>query len=144
MQPQNTQEMSHDHNNTRILPVHAWWGVNRKGELYRFSSSLLHKHLLSWGKRPHVAPLLQLLLSMPNPRWPPRSSQTVASLLFHSLQLQYVHKPQFIQHRVGPGMSALTGHNRNNVCFWTKTISHTHTQQGFYVTSRGLRPSQKV
>lgn len=42
--------MSHDHNNTRLLPAHAWWGVNRKADPCRFSPSLLHKHLLSWGE----------------------------------------------------------------------------------------------
>lgn len=129
--------MSHDHNNTRILPAHAWWGVNRKADPCRFSPSLLHKHLLSWGKGPHVVRLLQLLLCMPNPHWPPRSSQTAASLLFHSLQLQYVHKPQFIQHRVGPGMSASTRHNRNNVCSYTKS-------KVFIQLLGGLRPWQKV
>lgn len=138
--------MSHDHNNTRILPAHAWWGVNRKADPCRFSPSLLHKHLLSWGKRLHVVLLLQLFLCMPNPHHSPRSSQTAALLLFHSLQLQYVHKPQFTQHCVGPGMSALTRHNRNNVYFCTKRISHA-TRFLFYFKGGwdlDKRPSVRV
>lgn len=57
--------MSHDQNNTRILPAHAWWGVNRKADPCRFSPSLLHKQLLSWGNGLNVVLLLQLLLCMP-------------------------------------------------------------------------------
>lgn len=72
---------------------------------------------------------------------PPRSSQTVASLLFHSLQLQNVHKPQFIQHRVGPGTSALTSRNRNNVCSRTKNCFSYN--KVFYFTCRGAETLTK-
>lgn len=60
-------------------------------------------YLLFWREALSAVVLLQLELCTPNPRQPPRSSQTTASVLFRSLRLQYVHKPQFMQKCVRPG-----------------------------------------